>query len=159
MQIELSDSKPSNEDEEMDAVELTLIPASEALRESPAIQSLFDAFSNCSNLHPDPTLQDDEEIDGAGGDSRIMFEGTVGYEGISGLPGVQLGTNDGSLPPAFPGSGNWITAENLSEYFDENGNWIRGGVEESLGEGAGRIRTRDEVKLAIMVHINQLKAA
>jgi len=54
---------------------------------------------------------------------------------------------DGSLPPPFPGSGGWITADNLHEYFDTDGNWI-GGPDadvEPLGEGAGRVRTRDEV--------------
>ncbi len=80
------------------------------------------------------------------GDSRIVFEGNVGYEGISGLPGVTRGVSDDGLPPPFPGSGGWITAENVGEYFDEEGNWIGGGGEEELlGEGAGRVRGRDEV--------------
>lgn len=145
MQLELSDPEQNNEDEDMDAVEVTLIPAPAAEGEGSSIQALFDAVSNCSNLHPDPTFQDDEEMDEEGGDSRIMFEGSVGYEGISGLPGVQQGTTDGGLPPAFPGSGGWITAENVGDYFDADGNWIGGGEVEVLGEGAGRIRTRDEI--------------
>ena len=45
------------------------------------------------------------------------------------------------LPPPVPGSGGWITAENMGEFFDEEGNW-RG---EGLGPGAGRVRTADEV--------------
>lgn len=144
MQLELSDPEQNNEDDEMDAVEVTLIPApSEG--ETSSIQALFDAVSNCSNLHPDPAFQDDEEMDEDEGDSRIMFEGNVGYEGISGLPGVQQGASDGGLPPAFPGSGGWITAENVGEYFDADGNWIGGGEVEVLGDGAGRVRTRDEV--------------
>lgn len=54
----------------------------------------------------------------------------------------------------MPGSGGWITAENVSDFFDEEGNW-RGGEEwtESevlgvpgggLGEGAGSVRAREE---------------
>lgn len=134
MQLELEDSN----EEEPEAIELTLIPTS-----TEDIQKLFEAVSNCSNLHPDP-MDEDEDMNDAGGDSRIMFEGSVGYEGISGLPGVSLGASDGGLPPPFPGSGGWITAENVGEYFDADGTWIRDGEEDSLGEGAGRVRTRDE---------------
>lgn len=144
MQLELSDPYEVNEDDDMDAVEVTLIPPPSSGTPS-SIQSLFDAVSNCSNLHPDPTFDDDEEMGEDGGDSRILFEGNVGYEGISGLPGVQQGAADGGLPPPFPGTGGWITAENVSEYFDADGNWIGGGDVEVLGEGAGRTRTRDEV--------------
>lgn len=142
MQLELSDPHAVNDDNEPDVAELTLIPRAEA----GDIQKLFDAVSNCSNLHPDPAFEDDEEMED--GESRIVFEGSVGYEGISGLPGVQRGTVDGGLPPPFPGSGGWITADNVLEYFDSDGNWIGGGTEndgESLGDGAGRIRTREEM--------------
>jgi chloride channel, nucleotide-sensitive, 1A len=80
------------------------------------------------------------------GSNRIMFEGNVDYEGISGLPGVARGASDGVLPPPFPGSGGWITAENVGEYFDAEGNWLGNGDEEieALGEGAGTVRGRDE---------------
>jgi nucleotide-sensitive chloride channel 1A len=145
MQLELSDPNAVSEDDEDDrAFELTLIPppsASEA--GTSTIQALFEAVTNCSNLHPDPECQDDD-MGGGEVDSRILFEGSVGYEGISGLPGVQRGAADGGLPPPFPGSGGWITAENVSEYFDSDGNWI-GEDNESLGEGAGRVRPRDEM--------------
>lgn len=134
MQLELEDCN----DEEPEAIELTLIPTS-----AEDIQKLFQAVSNCSNLHPDP-MDEDEDMEDAAGDSRIMFEGSVGYDGIIGLPGVSLGVSDGGLPPPFPGSGGWITAENVGEYFDADGNWIRDDEEGSLGEGAGRVRTRDE---------------
>lgn len=142
MQLELSDPYGVADSEEPEIVELTLIISSHTSQEA-GIQPLFDAVSNCSNLHPDPTMEDDEEMED-GSDSRIVFEGNVGYEGISGLPGVQIGATDGGLPPPFPGSGGWITAENVSEYFDEEGNWI-GEDREALGGGAGRVRTRDEI--------------
>jgi nucleotide-sensitive chloride channel 1A len=67
---------------------------------------------------------------------------------IEGLSGIEMGTSDGGLPPPFPGSGGWITAENVGEYFDADGNWIGGGEGEEvepLGDGAGRVRGRDEV--------------
>ncbi|RDL38668.1 Uncharacterized protein BP5553_03008 [Venustampulla echinocandica] len=143
MQLELSDlSAAANDDEEQEIVELTLV-AQPSDTGSSAIQTLFEAVSNCSNLHPDPAFGD-EDMEG-GEDSRIIFEGSVGYDGISGLPGVQRGAADGGLPPPFPGSGGWITAENVSEYFDGDGNWIGGENGAGLGEGAGRVRARDEV--------------
>jgi nucleotide-sensitive chloride channel 1A len=149
MNLELADPNAvTDEDEEMDVVELTIIPPQSSTESgASAIQTLFDAVSNCSNLHPDPTSQDDEEMADGEADSRIVFEGSVGYHGISGLPGVQSGASDGGLPPPFPGSGGWITAENVSEFFDPDGNWIANGDGvEPLGEGAGRVRARDEVE-------------
>jgi nucleotide-sensitive chloride channel 1A len=149
MQLEL-EAEPSEYDEEPELIELTVLPPTSALSPDTTagpIQTLFEAVSNCSNLHPDPISQDEEMEDI---DDRIMFESNIGHEGISGLPGVARGTNDGGLPPPFPGSGGWITAENVGEYFDEYGNWIGGaegdGEGEPLGEGAGRVRGRDEVE-------------
>jgi len=139
MQLEFSDVNGVADEEDPEILELSLLGMPDG-----DMQKLYDAVSNCSNLHPDPNDDGDEEMED-GGDSRIMFEGSVGYEGISGLPGVQRGAVDGSLPPPFPGSGGWITAENVSEYFDEDGNWIGGGNGESLGEGAGRVRSHNEV--------------
>lgn len=148
MQLDLSDPySVSEEDDEQDAIELTLLPAvTSPGTEEEGIKKIFEAVSNCSNLHPDPSFEEDQEMEDGAGDSRIIFEGSVGYEGISGLPGVQRGADNGGLPPPFPGSGGWITAENVGDYFDEEGNWIRGaGADEVLGEGAGRTRTRDEM--------------
>ncbi|CAK7219058.1 hypothetical protein SBRCBS47491_003715 [Sporothrix bragantina] len=94
----------------------------------------------------------DEEGDGEGYDG-ILIEGEDGasLEPIEGFRGVFRGGNQDAaitalsdLPPPMPGSGGWITAENAHEFFDEDGNWRgRGG---SLGEGAGRVRGRDEVE-------------
>ncbi|PBP24968.1 benzoylformate decarboxylase [Diplocarpon rosae] len=145
MQLDLSDHNGVSDEEFEDPVELSLIPGtSSGETEGDTIKKLFEAVSHCSNLHPDPTVEGDEDEDE---DDRIIFEGSVGYEGISGLPGVQAGAGDGGLPPPFPGSGGWITAENVGDYFDEDGNWIRDG-ETSLGEGAGRTRTRGEMNEA-----------
>jgi nucleotide-sensitive chloride channel 1A len=132
--MQLETPPPAGEDIPS-VIELVLIPA-----ESDSTQSLFEAVSNCSNLVPD---EDEDMEEGA----EIQFEGNIGYEGISGLPGVQMGATDGGLPPPFPGSGGWITAENVSEYFDADGNWIGGEVSvEVLGDGAGRVRGFDEVE-------------
>jgi chloride channel, nucleotide-sensitive, 1A len=160
MQLEL-EAEPSEYDDEPETVELTLLPpppsqaqsdpTSTTQLPSDSVKALFEAVSACSNLHPDPVDQEDDE-DMLDSDDRIVFEGNVRHEGISGLPGVSRGASDGGLPPPFPGSGGWITAENVNEFFDTEGNWIGGrgdeggdGEGEPLGEGAGRVRVRDEV--------------
>lgn len=88
MQIEFHDGNGSADEEEPEILELSLLGMPDE-----DMQKLYEAVSNCSNLHPDPEAGGDEEMED-GGDSRIMFEGNVGYEGISGLPGVQRGVSD-----------------------------------------------------------------
>ena len=81
-------------------------------------------------MHPDP-LSDSEGEDGDEQHQQrpgILFESDDVEGGVSGLP------------PPMPGSGGWITAENVGEFFDEEGNWRgRGG-----GSGVGNVRGREE---------------
>ena len=78
--------------------------------------------------------EDEDEED------RIVFEGEHNAVAVEGFSGVFTGSADGGLPPPMPGSSGWITAENVHEYFDEDGNWIgEGGVSGELGDGAGRV--------------------
>lgn len=139
-----------NDDDDFSTIELTLIPkpSDDDDTASNPSQQLYDAVANCSNLHPDPFGEDDD--DDGDDDERIIFEGSAEHEALEGFTGVLRGASDGTLPPPMPGSGGWITAENVHEYFDGDGNWIGPGAEveeeeEELGEGAGRTRTRDEV--------------
>jgi nucleotide-sensitive chloride channel 1A len=119
-------------------------PADQESTETPA-EALFTALSACANLHPDNI--------GAGGDDEEeqdqdqAMEGSVLFQNGLVIPG----NNAGGLPPALPGSGGWITAENMHEYFDEEGNWKGGNAEgdeeapePQLGPGAGTVRPRDE---------------
>lgn len=57
------------------------------------------------------------------------------------------GDEDGDdlLDDSAPGASGWITADNLDEYMDENGNFV-GMVmgDNELGPGAGNVRQRDE---------------
>lgn len=133
MQLDLA--PPNDEDEMMDPVELILLPPTQAqttTTEEP-IKTLFAAVSACSNLHPDAADSDEE----MGETDRIVFEGSVGYEGISGLPGVVSLPGDEGLPPPFPGSGGWITAENVGDFFTPEGEWIgRDGDKEEGEENA-----------------------
>jgi nucleotide-sensitive chloride channel 1A len=148
------------EDAEPDSVSVTLIPtasappttetvaegpeptsedpvATEGEPEQSPVVALFTALSDCSNLHPDPDEEGNEED---GNLSRLMQAGLI-------MPG----DSQGGLPPAMPGSGGWITAENMHEFFDADGNYIgpedevdeEAGTDE-LGPGAGTVRTRGE---------------
>lgn len=139
MQLDFSDG--GADDDDFNTVELTIQPTDAA-----DAQKLYDAIANCSNLHPDPVNGDEEEEDDY---DRVVFESNAEEEAVEGFSGVLRGATDGGLPPPMPGSGGWITADNVHEYFDEDGNWIggnnEGGENEELGEGAGRTRLRDEV--------------
>ncbi|KAL2131045.1 hypothetical protein VTI74DRAFT_5608 [Chaetomium olivicolor] len=159
LQLELAEGGAGDDD--FDTVELTLIPRqapspttttetdpSTPTPSKPEATLLFEAISECSNLNPDPVQDgDDGEDDYDDSGAQIIFEGQ--HEAIEGFTGVFAGARDGGLPPAMPGSGGWITAENVHEYFDEEGNWIGGDTEEEgvsgeLGEGAGTVHGREE---------------
>jgi len=123
MQLVSSTEVAGGEDVEPESVSVTIIPTAsappaEATEDDPAedkpeqtpVMAMFTALSNCSNLHPDPVDPGDEDNEEG---SRLFQAGLA-------LPGV----TDGGLPPAMPGSGGWITAENMHEFVDEEGNWI-----------------------------------
>lgn len=108
-------------------------PATESLddfaqEESPPpeslVQGLYNALTTCTNLHPDPQphpadTEADTRDDGYGAAFTHLSYG---------------------LPPPMPGSGGWITAENVNDFFDEDGNPRNGG----LGPGAGTVRQRED---------------
>ncbi|KAL8786053.1 MAG: hypothetical protein Q9213_003036 [Squamulea squamosa] len=97
----------------------------EASRVHPsAVEKLFSALSACADLHPDHDSNSDFDVEDA---PNEQSEGL--YTQIDGLP------------PPMPGSGGWITAENVGEFFDEDRNFRGGGA---LGEGAGQVRRREE---------------
>ena len=137
---------PQESDEE-ESLTITLVPptspsepstetATETDAEQSEAQRLYDAVSACANLHPDPI---EEEEDGAGG----AFASGLVFPGAS-------DSADGGLPPPVDGSSGWITADNMHEFFDEEGNWIGEGDGPSfpgmgggLGPGAGTVRERE----------------
>ena len=96
-------TKPTDEDEFPDPVELILLPPpaqpvdatgnpDDAEAQSEAVKALYKAVSACSDLHPDELQSGDESDDGM--EDRIVFEGNVGDEGISGLPGAIQGRSE-----------------------------------------------------------------
>ncbi|KAL4790009.1 regulator of volume decrease after cellular swelling-domain-containing protein [Aspergillus venezuelensis] len=141
-------SYPQESDEE-DGLTITLVtptspsePSTDTAAETDAeqseteIQKLYDAVSACANLHPDPI---EEEEDGAGG---AFASGLV-------FPGASASA-ESDLPPPVDGSSGWITADNMHEFFDEEGNWIGEGdgpgfpgMGGGLGPGAGTVRERE----------------
>ena len=128
----VSDSTASTVAAEATATEHAVQDLSHAPEETPT-QMLYDAVSACSNLHPDPVEPGDED-EGEGN----FFSTDMQWE--------TLGAANGDLPPPLEGSSGWITAENMHEYFDEDGNWIAEGEPPSfpLGPGAGTVRAREE---------------
>jgi nucleotide-sensitive chloride channel 1A len=135
---------PSADDEE-ECTTMTLVLPADATSQAPAdadaepetpTKQLYEAVSACSNLHPDPVEPGDEDDDMEDGAKFISAED---HEGV-----FQLG--DGGLPPPVDGSSGWITAENMDQFFDADGNWIASGEPPSfpLGPGAGTVRAREE---------------
>lgn len=126
MNISLNDTETVNEDDDIQILELTILPPNydpdspnrDTSADASCIQDIFQAMNTCSDLHPDP--DDDSE-------------------------------GDGENDETAPGATGWITADNMDEYLDENGN-LRGqvfGAEAGetgviLGPGAGTVRPREE---------------
>jgi chloride channel, nucleotide-sensitive, 1A len=139
----------AGEDDEEDSISMTIIPQNDAPpppttsdpeshtddhSPQPPTVAMFTALSNCSNLHPDPANDED---------GAAALEGSALFQ--AGM--IAPGDGSGGLPPPMPGSDGWITAENMGEYLDEEGNWIGGeeaGQEEALGVGAGSVRQRED---------------
>lgn len=129
--------------------------STEAKPEETAVQALYTAVSACSNLHPDPVAPGEEGDDEYDGNYEDATE-QPGVGGILQAAGLIIpGASDGGLPPPVDGSSGWITADNMHEYFDEEGNWIAGGEPPAsmtlpgLGPGAGSVHGRngnDEVE-------------
>lgn len=122
-------------------------PAAEARGEVEAQEParlLYAALSACANLHPDPPFDnDDDEGDAQQSSANILFDGDRQDQDAAGIYPLSNGEGGvgGALPPPMPGSGGWITAENVGEFFDEAGNFR----ERRLGGGAGNVRGREEI--------------
>ncbi|OJJ72459.1 hypothetical protein ASPBRDRAFT_540108 [Aspergillus brasiliensis CBS 101740] len=141
-------SSYTSADDEEEALTVTVVPetTSTTTEESSSpeegdekpetpTQTLYAAVSACSNLHPDPVEPGDEDEDDYEGEEGAFQSGLV-----------SMGSAEGGLPPPVEGSSGWITADNMHEFFDEEGNWIAGGEEPTLplGPGAGTVRQRED---------------
>lgn len=161
--MQIATPTPSADDDEEECITLTVVPPSEPgvvggntataeaatstaaeratqdLSEAPTespMQMLYGAVSACSNLHPDPAESDEEEEGGK----------------FFGADGIMAGTSDGGLPEPVEGSSGWITAENVGDFMDENGEYVGPGCgvevpwteDAELGPGAGNVHGREE---------------
>lgn len=141
--VSTQDQIQSDEDVES-TVEITLQPAVSEEASPRPVDALYQALSACADLHPDPQEQDAEDEDAelwhmpqviSGENAGLLYQ-------VTASPAVN---GQVALPPPMPGSSGWITAENVDEYFDEDGNW-KGRVptgEAALGPGAGTVRVRN----------------
>ena len=118
---------PSHEGTEVQSGEVGVDETSAEIR-GPAME-LFNAISACSSLHPGPASP-----------SSSLEEGIRNQGLESDDAGASETLPSNGLPAAVPGSGGWITAENMHNFFDEEGNWRGGG----LGRGAGITRARED---------------
>jgi nucleotide-sensitive chloride channel 1A len=113
MSLSLNDTETVNDEEDIQTLDLTILPPSYASNpDTTCIKEIFAAMNICADLHPDPNASDD---------------------------------GDDLLDESAPGATGWITAENMDEYLDDEGNFrgtVIGG--EELGPGAGTVRQRED---------------
>ncbi|KAH7413629.1 regulator of volume decrease after cellular swelling-domain-containing protein [Phaeosphaeria sp. MPI-PUGE-AT-0046c] len=115
MNLSLNDPETVNEEEDIQTLELTVLPPNYSTNPDTAcIKEIFNAMNTCADLHPDPDASGDED-------------------------------GEDILDDSAPGASGWITAENMDQYMDENGNFAGMVIgDDELGPGAGTVRTRDE---------------
>ena len=115
MNLSLNDAETVNEEEDIQTLELTILPPNYSNHpENTCIMDIFNAMNTCADMHPSPNASGDED-------------------------------GDDILDDTAPGASGWITADNMDEYMDEDGNFrgtVIGG--EELGPGAGTVRTRED---------------
>jgi nucleotide-sensitive chloride channel 1A len=103
MNLSLNDAESVNAEEDIQTLELTLLPPNYiSAPDSACISTIFSAMNTCADLHPDPDADDEGDVD---------FEDDTA-----------------------PGASGWITAENMDQYVDEEGNFSG----RSLGLARGR---------------------
>ena len=95
-------------------------------------KKIYDALSSCADLHPDPASPSQE-------DGALQFPDIDGGDGSITMLNGENGSRN-CLPPPMPGSGGWITADNIQDYMDEERNFRV----EGLGGGAGTVRARED---------------
>jgi nucleotide-sensitive chloride channel 1A len=115
MSLSLNDAETVNEEDDIQTLEMTLLPPNYASSpEAACIKDIYGAMNICADLHPDADSDDDGED---------------------------------MLDESAPGATGWITAENMGDFTDADGNFtgtVIGG--EDLGPGAGTVRPREDAE-------------
>lgn len=116
--VSLNDADSVNEDDDIQVLEVTVLPPNyTSTTPAPETACIKDIYSAMNTC---ADLHPDPNSSEAEDEEEDMME---------------------------PGATGWITAENMNEYLDEDGNF-RGGIQviggEALGPGAGTVRFREE---------------
>jgi chloride channel, nucleotide-sensitive, 1A len=114
LQLNLHDPETINSDDDIQTVDLTIIPS--------------------DVTYPAP---EDSETATPQSPASLLFEALSACANLHPDP-ESPGSED---EQAAPGAGGWITAENMSDFLDADGNFI--GVN-ALGPGAGVVHAREE---------------
>lgn len=126
MNLSLNDAESVNDEEDIQTLELTVLPPNyNTSPDNACIKEIFSAMNTCADLHPDPDAEDD------GGDLEDNL--------------------------SAPGASGWITAENMDQYVDEEGNFSGMVIGGELGPGAGTVRQRDDTEGANGVNGDETK--
>lgn len=116
MNLSLNDAETVNDEEDIQTLELTVLPPNHAAS-SPDSACIQHIFSAMNTC---ADLHPDPNADEDGEDIEDDL--------------------------AAPGASGWITAENMDQYVDEEGNFSGMVVGEELGPGAGTVRQRDDAE-------------
>ncbi|KAJ9640071.1 hypothetical protein H2199_006305 [Coniosporium tulheliwenetii] len=139
MQLTLSDTETTNSEDDIETLEITLIPTTTSTVDEAVITSIPNPTASATS-DATPPLEQERGATESTSPIRALFTAVSACADLH--PDPATGSDEEEDPQAtMPGAGGWITSENMHEFFDEEGQFIGGGT---LGEGAGTVRGRDE---------------
>lgn len=139
MQLTLNDTEITNSEDDIETLEITLVPATTSTIDEAVITSIPNPTASAASDATPPPEQEQGETESTS-PIRALFAAVSACADLH--PDPATGSDEEEDPQtAMPGAGGWITLENMHEFFDEEGQFIGGGT---LGEGAGTVRGRDE---------------
>ncbi|EON69378.1 hypothetical protein W97_08638 [Coniosporium apollinis CBS 100218] len=139
MQLTLNDTETINSEEDIETVEITLIPTTTSTVEEAAITSVPNPTASATSEATPPLVRELRATESTS-PIRALFAAVSACADLH--PDPATGSDEeGDPQTAMPGAGGWITSENMHEFFDEDGQFVGGGT---LGGGAGTVRGRDE---------------
>ncbi|KAF3920998.1 hypothetical protein ABW20_dc0107290 [Dactylellina cionopaga] len=156
--MQINTHSTSFDDHDYSSLEITIYPPQTTLTTSAeggnvtsSTKEIFEALTQCSDLHPDSKPGffgggEDDEGDGEDGGGVIYFDhaATGGATGAGGITFLGGADEVGGIPALAPGG--WITAENVDsiQWTIDGQSGVGDPNEANLGPGAGSIRRRDE---------------
>jgi nucleotide-sensitive chloride channel 1A len=132
LQLDLHDKELTNDDEDIQTLTLHLIPK--------VTSSTEDSVATNGHTETEGTANGASATNGTA--AKALFEALSACADLNPDPKDEDEEGEGAEMPE-PGAGGWITADNINEFMDDNGNWT-GPQIPVLGAGAGQVRTREE---------------